>query len=166
MFNSQYRLYYFREQISIAFIDLAFNSFIFGATLAKTFHHAIEMKRLGEASVTQVILRDGFLYFLLMLVMGILAAIGTLINWYMKPTITTIFDIIVPFFDILPNMLISRLMLNLRTFSSPEEMSRATQASAGQQPEGLTFATNSFLGNIGAPLDDSEEVMEEEDVQD
>ena len=59
-------------------------------------------------------------------------------------------------------MLISRLMLNLRTFSSPEEMSLLTQPSAGQRLEGLTFATNSFLGNIGAPLDDSDGIVEED----
>ena len=43
-------------------------------------------------------------------------------------------------------------MLNLRTFSNPEEMSRLTQNAEGQQYSGLQFATNSFLGNIGAPL--------------
>jgi hypothetical protein len=43
-------------------------------------------------------------------------------------------------------------MLNLHIFSNPEEMNRLTQSTEGQQYSGLQFATNSFLGNIGAPL--------------
>jgi hypothetical protein len=65
----------------------------------------------------------------------------------------------------LPNILISRLMLNLRTFSSPAELSQVTQT-ATKQLSGLHFATNSFLGNIGAPLDGGqEEAVEDEDVE-
>ena len=46
-------------QSSVLFIALAFDAFIFALTLKKTFHHAMEMKRLGELSIAQVILRDG-----------------------------------------------------------------------------------------------------------
>ena len=46
-------------QTSIPFVSLAFDIVIFGLTLRKTFDHAVEMKRLGESSITQVILLDG-----------------------------------------------------------------------------------------------------------
>lgn len=52
-------------------------------------------------------------------------------------------------------------MLNLRTFSNPEQMSRLTRNAEGHHHPGLQFATNSFLGNIGAPLG-GESVEEEE----
>ncbi|KAJ3858840.1 hypothetical protein EV359DRAFT_87139 [Lentinula novae-zelandiae] len=73
-------------------------------------------------------------------------------------------DFITPFFDILPNILISRLMLNLRTYSEPGN----TSISQGQQTRvsSLNFASNQMLGNIGAPLDGrsfNEEEEEEED---
>ena len=49
----------FSAQLAIPFLNLAFDVFIFGLTLRKTFHHAIEMNRLGQSTITQVILRDG-----------------------------------------------------------------------------------------------------------
>ncbi|KAJ3781632.1 hypothetical protein GGU10DRAFT_256595, partial [Lentinula aff. detonsa] len=51
----------------------------------------------------------------------------------------------------LPNMLISRLMLNLRTFPPPEGHTLTT--SQGAYLSSLHFASNQILGNIGAPLD-------------
>ncbi|KIK52694.1 hypothetical protein GYMLUDRAFT_250954 [Collybiopsis luxurians FD-317 M1] len=103
------------------------------------------MKRLGESSVTQVIARDGSVYFLVMLVVGITTTIADIVQLQTE-TDNTFLLVISPFFSI-------RLMLNLRTFSNPEEMSRFSQSAEGQQNSGLQFATNSFLGNIGAPLD-------------
>ena len=60
----------------------------------------------------------------------------------------------------LPNILISRLMLNLRIFSNSEEM-----GSRGHLSE-LNFATNNFLGNIGAPLDGSAQLEAELEIED
>ncbi|KAJ3886521.1 hypothetical protein GG344DRAFT_69602 [Lentinula edodes] len=76
-------------------------------------------------------------------------------------------DFVAPFFDILPNILISRLMLNLRTYSEPGN----TSISQGQQTcvSSLNFASNQMLGNIGAPLDggsfNEQEEEEEERVE-
>ncbi|KIK51984.1 hypothetical protein GYMLUDRAFT_50193 [Collybiopsis luxurians FD-317 M1] len=64
-------------------------------------------------------------------------------------------SLIGPFYSVVPNILISRFMLNLRTVYSPEEMSAERQ-----QYSGLQFAANSIIGNIGAPL--GRESMEEE----
>ncbi|KAJ3924492.1 MAG: hypothetical protein NXY57DRAFT_969760 [Lentinula lateritia] len=73
-------------------------------------------------------------------------------------------DFVTPFFNVLPNLLISRLMLNLRTYSEPGN----TTISQGQQTHvsSLNFASNQMLGNIGAPLDggsSNEEAEEEEE---
>ncbi|KIK52734.1 hypothetical protein GYMLUDRAFT_962934 [Collybiopsis luxurians FD-317 M1] len=120
------------------------------------------MKRLGESSVTQVIIRDGSAYFLIMLIVAILNTIGNLINLLTESPANSFFNLIVPFFEVLPNMLISRLVLNLHTFSASEETSRSRQSAERQQYSGLHFATNSFLGNIGAPLDGGTIEEEEE----
>ncbi|KAJ4466171.1 hypothetical protein C8J55DRAFT_565906 [Lentinula edodes] len=79
-----------------------------------------------------------------------------------------LYHFVAPFFDILPNLLISRLMLNLCTYSEPGN----TTISQGQQTRvsSLNFASNQMLGNIGAPLDggsfnEEEEEEEEERVE-
>ncbi|KAF5389713.1 hypothetical protein D9757_005948 [Collybiopsis confluens] len=59
----------------------------------------------------------------------------------------------------LPNILISRLVLNLRAFSSLEE----TRSQRITTISGMNFATNRMLGNIGAPLQSGEEEQEEEE---
>ncbi|KAJ4466950.1 hypothetical protein C8R41DRAFT_723532, partial [Lentinula lateritia] len=102
-------------QLAIPFLALGYDIFIFVLTAMKTVQHSLEMQRLNQSSITQVIIRDGTLYFLL------------------------------------PNILISRLMLNLRTYSEPGN----STISQGQQTHvsSLNFASNQMLGNIGAPLD-------------
>ncbi|KIK50962.1 hypothetical protein GYMLUDRAFT_50871 [Collybiopsis luxurians FD-317 M1] len=152
-----------KVELSIPFITLAFDIFIFGLTLRKTFKHAIAMRRLRESSVTQVIVRDGSIYFLIMLVVAIFNAIAYSINLLTASVIATFFDLISQFANILPNILIGRLVLNLHSFSDPEEVSRFSQSAEGQHYSGLKFATNSFLGNIGAPLDGG--VMEDLDEE-
>lgn len=47
----------------------------------------------------------------------------------------------------LPNLLVNRLYLNLRATNPPRSVSE------NDDVPGLDFAQNSFLGNIGAPLD-------------
>ncbi|KAJ3992392.1 hypothetical protein F5050DRAFT_1857253 [Lentinula boryana] len=56
-----------------------------------------------------------------------------------------------PFFDYLPNILISRLMLNLRTFPLPGTGDTLTTSQRAHLSS-LHFASNQMLGNIGAPL--------------
>ncbi|KAF5352126.1 hypothetical protein D9757_013266 [Collybiopsis confluens] len=118
------------------------------------------MKHLGQvSSIAQVILIDGLLYFLLMLIIGIISVILSLIQLLTPGTnkITTVSLIISPFFDVLPNLLISRLVLNLSNFYSMEE----ANLSNNRTISGLQFATNRILGNIGAPLHISVEEPEE-----
>ncbi|KAJ3805280.1 hypothetical protein EV368DRAFT_50261, partial [Lentinula lateritia] len=107
---------------------LGYNILIFVLTAIKTAQHAVEMKRMGQSSITQVIIRDGkcwqqcsgkiiqdFLIFLNLFLHSIICkSIFHLIGHY----------ILFKLFCRLPNLLISRLMLNLHTYSA---------ASQGQQ---------------------------------
>ncbi|KIK52114.1 hypothetical protein GYMLUDRAFT_251468 [Collybiopsis luxurians FD-317 M1] len=119
------------------------------------------MKRLGESSVAQVIVLDGSIYFLTMLITGVFTTTASLYGLFAESADSSYITIIIPFFDNLPNILISRLVLNLHAFTLFEEENRAAQVSRERQISGLQFATDSFLGNIGAPLDGG--VMEEEE---
>ncbi|KIK52713.1 hypothetical protein GYMLUDRAFT_49778 [Collybiopsis luxurians FD-317 M1] len=143
--------------ISPEILSLMFDAFIFGSTLMKTVHHAVEMKRLGHSSVTQVILLDGSLYFIIMLVIGTITAYAVLHgvpNGYNINTLNQgrLYSLVVPFFTVMPNVLISRMVLNLRVFSTSENTTRATRVSAIGHFSELDFALNSFFGSVEAPF--------------
>ncbi|KAJ3878507.1 hypothetical protein F5051DRAFT_327866 [Lentinula edodes] len=106
----------FLVELAIPFSALGYDIFIFVLTAIRTVKHSVEMQRLNQSSITQIIIRDG--------------------NYCVS---------------LLPNLLISRLMLNLRTYSEPGN----TTISQGQKTNvsSLNFASNWMLGNIGAPLD-------------
>ncbi|KAJ3897383.1 hypothetical protein F5879DRAFT_983099 [Lentinula edodes] len=123
------------------------------------------MQRLNQSSITQVIIRDGN-YFILAIILAIFSVVKTLKVALKSGNLNNVEDFIIPFFDLLPNLLISRLMLNLRTYSEPGN----STISQGQQTHvsSLNFASNQMLGNIGAPLDGgsfNEEEEEEERVE-
>ncbi|KAJ3906470.1 hypothetical protein F5879DRAFT_920613 [Lentinula edodes] len=143
-----------QEQLAIVFLILGYDIFIFMLTAVKTMQHAMEMHRLGQPGITQVIIRDAFLYFLVITIKVTLKS-GNSNNFS---------GFVTPFFNILPNLLISRLMLNLRTYSE----SGNTTTSEGQQTHvsSLNFASNQMLGNIGAPLDGGSFNEEEEAEED
>ncbi|KAJ3881619.1 hypothetical protein F5051DRAFT_474207 [Lentinula edodes] len=149
-------------QLAIPFLALGYDIFIFILTAIKTVQHSLEMQRLNQSSITQVIIRDGTLYFL-----GYYSCYlqcESLKVSLKSGNVNNFEDFVAPFFDILPNLLISRLMLNLRTYSEPGN----TTISQGQQTRvsSLKFASNQMLGNIGAPLDGrsfNEEEEEEEE---
>ncbi|KAJ3887057.1 hypothetical protein GG344DRAFT_69136 [Lentinula edodes] len=102
----------------------------------------LKMYRLKESSITQVIILDAT-------ILAILSVVSLDKNIILPTTL----GLVIPFFDILPNLLISRLMLNLRTYSASENSITTTQGGARTQQSSLNFATNRMLGNIGAPLD-------------
>ncbi|KAJ3924772.1 MAG: hypothetical protein NXY57DRAFT_969087 [Lentinula lateritia] len=149
-----------RIQLAIPLLALGYDIFIFVSTAVKTVKHSVEMQRLNQSSITQIIIRDGTLYFLLMLVVAIVETIFQVVS-LKSGNANNFEDFITPFFDILPNLLISRLMLNLHTFSKP----RNTTMSQVQQTHvsSLDFASNRMLVNIGAPLDGRSFNEEEED---
>jgi len=57
---------------------------------------------------------------------------------------------VTPIFTVLPNLIINRLVLNLRSFPEPGQ---TTSLKTNVQLTVPVFATNQILGNIGAPLD-------------
>ncbi|KAJ3780156.1 hypothetical protein GGU10DRAFT_418516 [Lentinula aff. detonsa] len=152
----------------VPFIALAYDIYIFGLTMRKTIDLGFEMKRQGQSSVAHIIVQDGILYFLVVLLSAAVFAILKGIT-LKNPTETAILisSISTPFFDFLPNMLISRLMLNLRTFPTPGTGDTLTTSQRAHFSS-LHFASNQMLGNIGAPLDGgsfNEEEEEEEEEE-
>ncbi|KAJ3979211.1 hypothetical protein F5890DRAFT_1589461 [Lentinula detonsa] len=143
-------------QFVVPFIALVYDIYIFGLTMRKTIDLGFEMKRQGQSSVAHVIVQD--------VIAAILDGI-TLKN--QTETADLISTISSPLFDILPNILISRLMLNLRTFPTPGTGDTLTTSQRAHFSS-LHFASNQMLGNIGAPLDggsfNEEEEEEEEEL--
>ncbi|KAJ3793915.1 hypothetical protein GGU11DRAFT_798089 [Lentinula aff. detonsa] len=137
-------------QFVVPFIALVYDIYIFGLTMRKTIDLGFEMKRQGQSSVAHVIVQDVVL--LLAVIEAILAG-AVLIS-----------EISSPFFDFLPNMLISRLMLNLRTFPTPGTGDTLTTSQRAHFSS-LHFASNQMLGNIGAPLDGGSFNEEEEEEE-
>ncbi|KAJ3881614.1 hypothetical protein F5051DRAFT_425594 [Lentinula edodes] len=140
-----------RFALAIPLLALGYDIFIFILTAIKTVQHSLEMQRLNQSSITQIIIRDESLKVSLK-----------------SENFNNFEGFVAPFFEILPNLLISRLMLNLRTYSEPGN----STISQGQQTHvsSLNFASNQMLGNIGAPLDggsfnEEEEEEEEERVE-
>ncbi|KAJ3792707.1 hypothetical protein GGU11DRAFT_880856 [Lentinula aff. detonsa] len=155
-------------QFVIPFITLVYDIYIFGLTMRKTIELGFEMKRQGQSSVAHVIVQDGILYFLVVLVSAVIEAILSGITLKDQTQTTVLISTIsTPFFDFLPNMLISRLMLNLRTFPTPGTGDTLTTSQRAHFSS-LHFASNQMLGNIGAPLDggsfNEEEEEEEEEL--
>ncbi|KAJ3729193.1 hypothetical protein DFJ43DRAFT_1225419 [Lentinula guzmanii] len=152
-------------QFVIPFITLVYDIYIFGLTMRKTIDLGFEMKRQGQSSVAHVIVQDGILYFLVVLLSAVIEAIlaGITVKDQTQ-TAVLISEISTPFFDVLPNMLISRLMLNLRTFPTPGTGDTLTTSQRAHFSS-LHFASNQMLGNIGAPLDGGSFNDEEEEEE-
>ncbi|KAJ3912358.1 hypothetical protein F5877DRAFT_72462 [Lentinula edodes] len=148
-----------RFQLAVPLLALGYDIFIFILTAIKTVQNSLEMQRLNQSSITQVIIRDGTLYFL-----GYYSCYlqcESLKVSLKSGNFSNSEGFVAPFFEILPNLLISRLMLNLRTYSEPGN----STISQGQQTHvsSLNFASNQMLGNIGAPLDGRSFNEEEEE---
>ncbi|KAJ3978694.1 hypothetical protein F5890DRAFT_1589575 [Lentinula detonsa] len=140
----------------VPFIALVYDIYIFGVTMRKTIELGFEMKRQGQSSVAHIIVQDVTNAILAGITLKDQTQIATLIS-----------EISSPFFSFLPNMLISRLMLNLRTFPTPGTGDTLTTSQRAHFSS-LHFASNQMLGNIGAPLDggsfNEEEEEEEEEL--
>ncbi|KAJ3872986.1 hypothetical protein F5051DRAFT_338405, partial [Lentinula edodes] len=153
--GSQFQDFAMCVQTVAPFLALAFDTFTFVLTVRKTIHHAIRMYRLKESSITQVIILDGKYLILKSNSLRLLDLLfHSLTCGYSSnyPTASILTSAQCKSFR-LPNLLISRLMLNLRTYSASENSITTTQGGARTQQSSLNFATNRMLGNIGAPLD-------------
>ncbi|KAJ3927568.1 MAG: hypothetical protein NXY57DRAFT_903657, partial [Lentinula lateritia] len=150
-------------QLVIPFLTLGFDIFIFILTAKKTVHHTVAMQRIGESSITHLIIRDGEHFRVGGIPMYVNEAQNCTSCTYLLIDFSLqqfFFGFVIPFFNILPNLLIGHLVLNLRTF--PEPKNTMIQ---GQQTHisSLHFASNQMLGNIGAPLDGESFIEEEEE---
>ncbi|KAJ4466155.1 hypothetical protein C8J55DRAFT_587761 [Lentinula edodes] len=168
--NQYTQLLIFLVDLAIPLLALGYDIFTFILTAIKTVQHSLEMQRLNQSSITQIIIRDGnfCIYFVecIIFMESLKASLksGNL-NVYVNQSFIGDY-ILSNLFPRFPNILISRLMLNLRTYSEPGN----STISQGQQTHvsSLNFASNQMLGNIGAPLDGesfNEEAEEEEEEE-
>ncbi|TDL18684.1 hypothetical protein BD410DRAFT_491731 [Rickenella mellea] len=108
------------------------------------------MKKLGlRNGLGYFILRDGALYFLAKLVIGVM-----LIAAFFAPPSGTLGELGIMVDGLsspLTAILINRLVLSLRQVSRFHDGNAPTLGGMCTIPEPV-FATNSFLGNVGAPL--------------
>ncbi|EIM84152.1 uncharacterized protein STEHIDRAFT_113331 [Stereum hirsutum FP-91666 SS1] len=165
----------FRLQLATTALALAFDLFVFAMTLSKAYFHVREMRRFGKTSILELILRDGGLYFGLVSVilipditLHILALCG-----YSNENLSTINNIFSTYNEYIPNIVISRLVLNLKTYDD-KRLTNLTHGPSRVSLQSITFARRSqswFMGNIGQPLDHeqwtcNDEMESREDVLD
>ncbi|EIM82486.1 uncharacterized protein STEHIDRAFT_171387 [Stereum hirsutum FP-91666 SS1] len=148
-------LIFTRLQTTIVLSLLIFDAVIFGLTVRKTYRHVRDMRRLRQLSIVQVVLRDGALYFLFSLLLGI--TVTTTQVYSMSSTNparglgTRFFLLLTPLYNVLPNILVSRLYLNLKSFNNAPHPAEADHEN--KRPlSGIRFAGSRVLGNIGGPL--------------
>ncbi|TDL20861.1 hypothetical protein BD410DRAFT_841049 [Rickenella mellea] len=146
----------FPDQFSQASLSLVFSITVFILTFAKTYRNAIEMRKVDlRNGLAYYVLRDGTLYFLVNMLVSVSAIITTLV-----PNVEPFWSYMVVYVgNAVIISLISRLVLNLRQVSHMQVDNVAIRT-IELEPE---FATNSLIGNLGAPLrvGAEEEFMEE-----
>ncbi|EIM91253.1 uncharacterized protein STEHIDRAFT_152905 [Stereum hirsutum FP-91666 SS1] len=156
-------------QGAISALTLAFDALVFLLTVAKTYNAAREAHQFGatKSGLFELILRDGTIYYLIVLLVGSLDTTSTFPDAVMTSLVT-------PYFNMLPSLLTSRLFLNLKSYTKTKPgfttisrsiPSLAFAGAGGQQQH------DRILGNIGAPLrtwfdDDDDEVELEESAAD
>ncbi|KAJ3799306.1 hypothetical protein GGU11DRAFT_512361 [Lentinula aff. detonsa] len=113
------------------------------------------MRRLcpGQSSVTQVIIRDGTVYFLVTVVLSASDLILLVMSMKSRDT-NSLSQLIGPFFNVFSNLLISRLILNLHTFNTTGNMNSMNQGGTITQFSSLHFVSNR--------IENEDEVMEME----
>ncbi|TDL18629.1 hypothetical protein BD410DRAFT_900718 [Rickenella mellea] len=139
-----------RARLATTILSLVFDVLVFTLTFAKTIRHAINMRKVGLGDgLGYFMLRDGAVYFLAKLLIGV---VGTIV--FFVPTSVNVgnwLGVVTSMSNPLTIILISRLVLNLRQVSHMKEGNAPTLGTIGtiQEP---AFAANSILGNLGAPL--------------
>ncbi|EIM79396.1 uncharacterized protein STEHIDRAFT_163755 [Stereum hirsutum FP-91666 SS1] len=137
----------FGLEISSIAIALFFDTFVLVLTLNRAYCHVVEMHRLKRASITQVIVRDGVLLIFGVRVINLIVQMPQLQTSDYMIALGGVVDV---YYNYAPNMLVNRLVLNLRMYDSEELFPNphlSTMVFADTSTEGRV------LGNIGAPLD-------------
>ncbi|EIM81238.1 uncharacterized protein STEHIDRAFT_162223 [Stereum hirsutum FP-91666 SS1] len=133
-------------------LTLAFNAFIFGITVVQTYWHTVEMRKYGQTSVTEILLRDGILYFLVVSAVSV-AGVSLHVTSILQGAshnASLLAESLAPYFAVLPNLLINRLFLNLRSWHLPQTYQDSKHVFAKAELP-LTHSE----GSMGAPLRDS-----------
>ncbi|KAJ3540510.1 hypothetical protein NM688_g6217 [Phlebia brevispora] len=125
-------------------------------TWIKTYRHVREASAIGmHASFTATLLQYGTLYFIVLLLVNIVYLLFLFIpSWteWVDPT---------SYLDLLPNIVISRFLINLRELSSSEP-GGTMLSSSSSNPSFRTPTLPSIIGNMGERLATGEEVPDDE----
>ncbi|KAI0338914.1 hypothetical protein BDW22DRAFT_1362224 [Trametopsis cervina] len=93
---------------------LVLDIFVFIVGTCTVLRQTLNMRRLRLASVARLIMRDNVLYFVVVAVVTICCTIANLVT---SLSMYKLLGVMNPMYCFLPNMLVNRLVLNLRTYS-------------------------------------------------
>ncbi|TDL21235.1 hypothetical protein BD410DRAFT_789993 [Rickenella mellea] len=129
------------------YIGLGFDTVVCCLTVGKTIQSVRRMRELGiHRSVTYFIFRDGSTVALTLIQM--LLALRSPSSPSPAFTVSVVSGAVV---TATGNIVINRMLLNLRqVVASDVDLNHVSISGISQ--EGITFATNAFLGNLGAPM--------------
>ncbi|EIM89166.1 uncharacterized protein STEHIDRAFT_167054 [Stereum hirsutum FP-91666 SS1] len=141
-----------RGQLAEVTLALLFDGIVFALTIAKTYRHARTMRKQGQSSITETLLRDGGAYFMAVLTIQALNTVIVLYTYITQAQVqnmaSTFFQLLSPFENMIPVLLANRLYLNLKTWDDPDkDVSQRTS-----ELSGIDFAGSAMLGRIGAPI--------------
>ncbi|GJE85319.1 hypothetical protein PsYK624_013980 [Phanerochaete sordida] len=141
-----------------AIATIAGNTLVLALTWAKTFRAVWMLRHMNPMSLVACMLRDGTIYFLILLALNVTQPI----TYYLTPS-----KPMSTFGLVIPAMLMSRFIMNLRRFGEIES-SRSGSGYTDSRPVRFTTpmvtAPTGFLGNIGEELDHSQADSRGEDV--
>lgn len=145
----------FTTRISVIIADVL----VLILTWVKTYEQVVNASRSGQKmSVSMCLFRDGTIYFLILLVINVLAlytnrrSTGNSVNSALDLFITSI-----------PPILVNRFMLNLRQIDSKNSTHTIGRLSRFSAPQFHATVASSIFGNFGEPLEHNASLREEGD---
>ncbi|KAJ3556414.1 hypothetical protein NM688_g2043 [Phlebia brevispora] len=127
-------------------------------TWIKTYRHVREAASIGvNASLSATLLRYGSLYFIVLFGINLLDGLIAL-----SPSLTLLGPVNT-FTTILPNIILSRFLISLRQINPPGPSSTA-RFSHFSVPNFHIPSVPSVIGNLGEPLADGEEDLDDENI--
>ncbi|KAJ3554684.1 hypothetical protein NM688_g2982 [Phlebia brevispora] len=142
-------LMYSKVNLAVTLAPIVSDIVALVAIWLKTYHHVRQHAAIGwHSGLGVMLIQYGTLYFIALLAVYILPFVAFLI-----PSAATLTDAVNAFVNILPNIMISRFLINLRQVDSPVP-SNASESSSSN------FSTLNFhvpsqpriIGNLGEPL--------------
>ncbi|KAJ3556415.1 hypothetical protein NM688_g2039 [Phlebia brevispora] len=126
-------------------------------TWVKTYHHVQEASSVGvNVGFSATLLRYGTLYFIVLFIVNLIDGLVVL-----EPSLV-IADPLSVISQILPSIILSRLLINLRQINAPEASS-AARFSRFSPPNFRMPSISSTIGNLGEPLADHEDDVDDEE---